>query len=75
VTFEEWWDKFALTEINGNLGYNARKIWEAAQQAERERTIGIMLKHVGSSMRPWNECVVDAIDEITGVRKGSELEP
>lgn len=37
MDFEQWWDKFALTEINGNLGYNARKIWQAAQAAERDR--------------------------------------
>lgn len=37
MTFEEWWDKFALTEINGNLGFNARKIWEAAQEEFKKK--------------------------------------
>ena len=42
MTFEEWWDKFTLTEINGNIGYNARKIWEAAQKTERERIVTVI---------------------------------
>lgn len=62
----EWWEKQTMWPSEYNT---AKAAWQAAQAAERERTTAIMLKHVGSSMRPWNECVADAIDEI------NELEP
>ena len=71
MNFDDWAEQENLSAYGKAC---SRAAWQAAQEAERERTIGIILKHVDSSMRPWNECVTGAINEITGVRNGSELD-
>jgi AICAR transformylase/IMP cyclohydrolase PurH len=61
VTFEEW----AATTGMSHCEYSyAKHAWQAAQEAERERTTAIMLKHLAQWNVPWSENVDKAVKEI-----------
>lgn len=67
MDFETWWEKIEDRFLYGREA--AEAAWQAAQQAERDRTTAIMLKHLAQWNVPWSESVDKAVKEI------NELEP
>ena len=59
MTFEEWWG-----DENTPGKITAKAAWQAAQQAERERTTAIMLKHLAQWNVPWSEKIDKMSKEI-----------
>ncbi len=63
--FDKWYDENLRDLLKGNLRDGLMAAWEAAQQAERERTTAIMLKYVrDDNYAQWNEAVKAAVREI-----------
>jgi hypothetical protein len=62
MTFEAWADKNNLSEYGKAC---SRAAWQAAQEAERERTTAIMLKYIhDDNYAKWNEAIKTAMRAI-----------
>jgi hypothetical protein len=64
-SFEDWYDENLRDLLKGNLRGGLMAAWEAAQEAERERTTAIMLKYIhDDNYAQWNEAIKTAVREI-----------
>jgi hypothetical protein len=59
ITGLDWW-RFSP----GELQLFAEKVMQAAQQAERDRTTEILLKHLQDPFAKWDDAVKAAMEEI-----------
>ena len=64
MDFDDWWEEKQYKYYFSEVKAIAFQAWQAAQEAERERTTAIMLKHLAQWNVPWSENVDKAVKEI-----------
>jgi hypothetical protein len=63
MIFEDWIKTFPEPLDAPSVGF-ARKVWQAAQAAERERTIALILKHTQKTPFDWTKAMIAIAHEI-----------